>query len=514
MTDGILTITGFGRFEKLHAEYNKLVVANQKLQDQLRKVTAESKKSDEQQEKSSNNIVEGIGRKVSMYAKMLVSIEAINAALQKQIELGEKAAGKTLSVADAQVEFSGALGLKVPADVRRKMISDVMGFGLNLGVRPEASLRGMAQVLNSVTDSDPNRRMKIAKEIFAATAPYFPSPDQAAELGMTAAAIGDIHKGVPGASVKDISKIAFGILGASRLKGPDKLATVGQAIVAGQTSRPNVADPLENTRQMAAIVAALGLRMGDADGELARTSGSNLAVVFSEMFPEYGQMPIQDALRAAIKNDPKKIQQMRKKVLGKSFTKEAQKDLLIENSVTDVLAQVALGELKATDKELDDATQFNFTGTPEIDRARKMRIAGAIQDASNMGRRADVGTIRAMVFGGDLGDENFTGYLPATSGNLVDTMGDQLRRIMFEGMLISGASPKRAGMGILRQAMEGAQTDSTYMGGRNNEQTINELKAAIKLISQLPESLDRNTAVIENAQGAAAAAAQRGAQTE
>jgi hypothetical protein len=514
MSDGILTITGFGRFEKLHAEYSKLVVANQKLQDQLKKVTTESKKSDDAQERSASKVVDGIGRTIAMYGKMLVSIEAINSALQKKIDLEQRAAARTLTVADAQVEFSGALGLNVDANFRRQAISDVTKFGLGIGVRPEASLRGMAQVLNSVTESDPAKRMRIAKEIFSATAPYFPSPEQSRELGMTAASIGDIHKGVPGASVTDISKIAFGILGASRLSGPDKLATVGQAIVAGQTSRPNVKNPLENTRQMAALVSALGLRMGDADGELARTAGSNLAVVFSEMFPDLGEMPIMDAIQAAARNDKKKIEQMKKKVLGKSFTKEAQKDLLIENSVTDVLARVALGELDVTDKQLEDATEFNFSGTPEIAKARSLRIAGARQDAMNMTRRSEIGAIRSIIFGGDLGDENLTGALNA-GGGMLDFIGDAARRAMFEVNLERGINPREAGIRVLRDALE--DMDQGFFGWNANKRDNEDraaLMEAIDRIGKLPAVIEEQTNVMGNAQHAAAAAAQRGAQTE
>ncbi len=174
--DGILTITGFGRFEKLHAEYNKLLTANDKLKTKLKAVEDQSDKVDQAQDSAIDKLTTKALKMVSAYQAAHMAISLANAAIQKQIELERQATNVTVNLADAQRNFANAMGIQASADQRRSGINRFSKVGVDLGFGEAGGLQVATQVYNSVVEADPIKRAATVESIMREALPYYSRP--------------------------------------------------------------------------------------------------------------------------------------------------------------------------------------------------------------------------------------------------------------------------------------------------------------------------------------------------
>lgn len=536
--DGILTVTGFGRFEKLHAEYNKLLQANQKLVDQLKRVETQSKKTDQSQEEAADRVVQKGIKMAAVWQAASSALGIFNDALQKNIELSSRAAASSTSLADAQTSFFAALGPNASTDFKKRSAKEIQSFGVSQGMTETNALLAFEKIMNSVTDANPVTRVAKGKELMKYAAAFFPNPNDAVQLGSFGAAGGDLLKGLPGATPKDVMKIEAGLLGASRLEGADKLVNVNQAIVAAQITSPQVKDQMENSLQAAAITAALGIRMGDADGEVTRTAAAGLFGVFRGLAgKKYAELPIGEAIKRASAEDPGLMKKVNEQLIGRTFTKDPQRELL-QGGITGVMSDIARNELNVTDVNFDAFIKDLQTGTPEQQRARSSRKVSAISDRANRAKAA-AGSIRGMLFGDETGDQWTPGYFESTRNSIVGQIDTRAKRLMFDLAVAAGADPTSTGFALIQEEVNALSGSVDYardaMGrvgrGRNRRgetRSVQELQqsersllkqlrdaeAVRDAIIKLPSVIEDNSNMISNGQNAQAAQAQRGAQVE
>lgn len=532
--DGILTVTGFGRFEKLHAEYNKLLQANQKLVDQLKRVETQSKKTDERQEEAADRVVQKGIKMAAVWQAASSALGIFNDALQKNIELSSRAAASSTSLADAQTSFFAALGPNASSDFRKRAAKEIQSFGVSQGMTETNALLAFEKIMNSVTDANPEVRLAKGKELMNYALKFFPNPNDAVQLGSFGAAGGDLLKGLAGATPKDVMKIEAGLLGASRLEGADKLVNVNQAIVAAQITSPHVKDQMENSLQAAAITAALGIRMGDADGEITRTAAAGLFGVFRGLAgTKYADLPIGEAIKRASAEDPGLMKKVNEQLIGRTFTKDPQRELL-QGGITGVMADIARNELNVTDVNFDAFIQDLQAATPEQQRVKSSRRVAAISDRANRAK-ATAGSIRGMLFGEEMGDEWSPGYFESTQNSIAGAIDVRLKRLMFDIALARGGDPTGEGFALIQAEVDrwagsvrnfraakasrkrgfGALTDAE-LEGREEEamRRMREAEAVRDAIIQLPSVIQDNTNTVSNGMNAQAATAQRHAHVE
>jgi len=523
--DGILTITGFGRFEKLHAEYNKLLTANDKLAKKLKAVEDQSEKIDQAQDSAIDKLTTKAIKMVSAYQAAHMAISLANAAIQKQIDLERQATNVTINLADAQKNFANAMGIQATADQRRGGINRFSKVGVDLGFGESGGLQVATQVYNSVVEADPIKRAATVESIMREALPYY-SPAKMDEAARGAAAVGDLMKGLPGVSPREIVQMQMGFLGTARIMGVEDLPNIQQGVVSAQVSAPDLrgSAAVENTRQAFAMMAAIGGRLGDDTGELTRTAFSGLSGVFREKAGKnYRDLPLYDAIRKAAAEKPSIIRETEKDLLGRVFTKDPQREIL-QGTTTSLLTEVALGEMaRPSEKEWSDFARFALKGTPEMATAGSIRRAGASQEAANRKANNVNGAIRAILFGGEFGEQEYPGAMYAGQKGFANTAQSLIKRAMFEAAII-GSDSFDVAMNML-PLLNSAIAELRANPGRLQSKALREryeamiarraqLQTAQWELSELRRAIEDNSTMISNGQNAQAAAAQRNAQVE
>jgi len=514
--DGILTITGFARFEKLLAEYQKVSAAYAKLQARQQQATQSSKTAQTAQQNAAAATASAVESIAMKWVSATAALNLYNAALRQQQDMANRAAGKVMDAATSQADFIASLGPNATTKERSAALRAVAQNAPSLGLQENEAYRIAALISNAVPDANVSRRVQRLNELTRLATMFHPNPSASVDdIGNLGASAGDLMKGVPGMTAQQAMRIEAGILAQSRLQDASKLPNITQALVAAQVSSPLVTDKLENTKQAAAIAAAISSRIGDPDGELSRTATSNLISVFRKKAgPKYADQPIMTAIRNAVEEDPGLIRKVRKDLKGRSFTKEAQAEFLFDGGVGDILATVARGELDTTDKQWNTFERDMKGLTPELKAARTVKRQAAIQDLANK-RRADAGIYAAILFGGEAGGTTYPGALPSTAG-LTDYPSDKFLEYSYWAAISNGlVTPKQAAMGVIAGAYEdSASTGIFNLFGSRGEAELAVLRKAMIDIAAMPEIMAENNKQISNGQNAQAAAAQRGAQTE
>lgn len=526
--DGILTITGFGRFEKLHAEYNKLLTANDKLAKKLKAVEDQSEKIDQAQDSAIDKLTTKAIKMVSAYQAAHMAISLANAAIQKQIELERQATNVTVNLADAHKNFANAMGTKATRADKQAGILRFSKVGVDLGFGEAAGLNIAAQTYNSIVESNPVKRAALAEEAMREALPYY-SPAKMDEAARGVAAVGDLMKGLPGVSAREIVQMQMGFLGTARIMGVEDLPNIQQGIVSAQVSAPDLrgAAAVENTRQAFAISAAIGGRLGDDTGELTRTAFSGLQGVFREKAgANYRDLPIYDAIRKAAAEKPSIIRETEKDLLGRVFTKDPQREVL-RGQATSMLTEIALGEMaRPSEKEWAEFARFARDGTPEMATAGAIRRAGASQEAANRKANSATGAIRAILFGGEFGEQNYPGAMYAGQKSFTNTAQSIIQRGLFEAAVI-GSDPFDVAMNMTGEELpllNSAISELRKKGRLNSKAAQDKYEAMIARraqlqtaqweLSELRRAIEDNSTMISNGQNAQAAAAQRNAQVE
>lgn len=517
--DGILTITGFGRFEKLHAEYNRLLQRVAKLEAELKKAKAAAKETEDAQATSA----EVIGNKIeSIAARWFTATQALslyNLELDKQKQLANDALQKSQSLAAAQIELMGNIGPRATRAERLGIVDRMGRAGAGMGLSAEDAQRAASRISAAVPDGSPLDREKKILDLMGLATRFYPSDTLSVEgIGELGAAGGGLMASTKGLTADQSIRALAAILAMSRLSDASKLPSVQQALVTSQNMSPN-ADPGKNLMQTAAMIAAMTQRINDPDGELSRTAMANFASVFRTNAPQYGDMPLWDAVKKAREENPNLMRKIIPKLLGRAFTKSPQAEFLKEKNVIGAMTDMIEGEMNVSDDQWSTFLEDMSGGTPDIKRNRILGAHQAKTSEYKLQPRAQAGGVAAMLFGGQspIDGKNYPGVYPSTGHFGTSWASQMFAENAYWSYIESGVDPKRAAQLVMQYSTDMSRSYNpmaTIMGGRRTEADIQLMQETLDNIRKLPDVIEDNTAQITNGQNAQAAAAQRGAQTE
>lgn len=414
MSDGMLSITGYGDFKRLTKAYDDLEKRNQKLQSDLRKTGQQSKKNDGDMEKSMGRWGQRVAAIATSYVTLSAAMSQINKMLQQQIDLQNTANQSTMSVADATTSLAVNVGPRVSDARFRQIVERGKSLGRK-GFGEADALSAIGQMFSATEGAVDDARINRVMRVFELSERMFRAPEKRQGLGAFGGAALDVMKGIPGMTPEQAVSLMVGIQSQARITDVANLKNIVPSIVAAQVARPN-APAWQNSMQQAAIAAALSGRIGDDTGELSRTASANLTAVVSQMAPQFGNLPIMDALRE-IQKDPKLRDSIKKELRGRIFTKLAQSEFLNETGANDaisfLMSESILNEITPTQNEMSRFHERLVSGTGDVRRASTIRTASVNQQARIRQQYADRGAIYAMLFGGEIGDEVVPGAFNA-----------------------------------------------------------------------------------------------------
>lgn len=510
--DGILTITGFGRFEKLHAAYNKLLAANDKLQNELKKVKAESEKADRAQ----SDMLDGMSKKVlaaaSTYLSLQSAISLAAAAHEDYKNKANDAADISLKVAQAQRELVFNLGADATNAQRLGILRAAKEIGRGGMGEADANL-AMSQITGAIRNPNPAVREQVAGKVLKLVAPYYPEPGRGQEAGQFGASVLNIQSAVPELTEEQSLIIAQTLLGTSQLKGVSNVKALTRGVNAAANSRRDVTDKYLNLLQTMAIGGAFTQSLGDTEGQLSATATANFVATFDKVTGgKYKKMPIGDAYRLAAKEMPGFTKAMEENLGGEAVTKGAQRDLF-QQGFTDANARAIEGAFAVTPQQMDQMFRFAQNGTPEQQRSTVMNRSVAANEQALSDRLGDAGAVRRILFGGG----NDKGYFGANEGYLNQT----LREWNFTLGEWMGRDPKQMAVEILQQdarvIRRGIDWNSRSISEDERtrmERRIQDAERRASEIRDLGQAIQDNTNLTVAGQNSQNAAAQRNAQVE
>lgn len=506
MSDGMLSITGYGDFKRLTKAYDDLEKKNQKLQTDLRKTGQQSKKNDDDMERSMGRWGQRVASIVTSYATLSTAINQINKALQKQIELQNTANQSTMSVADATTSLAVNVGPRVSDARFRQIVERGKSLGRK-GFGEADALSAIGQMFSATEGAVDDARINRVMRVFELSERMFRAPEKREGLGSFGGAALDVMKGIPGMTPDQAVSLMVGIQSQARITDVANLKNIVPSIVAAQVARPQ-APAWKNAMQQAAIVAALSGRIGDDTGELSRTASANLTAVVSNMAPQYGNLPIMEALRE-IQKDPKLRDSIKKELRGRIFTKLAQSEFLNESGANDaisfLMSESILNEISPTENEMARFQQRLVSGTDDVRRASTIRNASVNQQSRIRQQYADRGATYAMMFGGEIGDETVPGVFSSTirpfgRGGFSDTEAYALAWWAYWIKRAQGADEgaatqqafatfmDRGNLGLLDPALSDSQrTQLTEEMGR-----INQILSGNSIQARVLEQIEKN----------------------
>lgn len=525
MADGILTVTGFGDFRKLHAEYNKLNAKTAELERKLKDVTSESKRND----KAQTDSIDSLGRRattmLATYASVQQAIQMVNASIREQIDLQARAVGSSTSVANAQVELSSALGPRATDAQRIQMIRRFQDLGVSTGFGEADMLRaasvGFSATSGAVNDARANR----IAEVLKASNAMFRAPEARADLGDFAGVALNVQDAIPGMTGTEAVDVLTALRGQARITDTGKIKNLVPAIIASVGSSQfygaKPGSQRENALQMASMVAKLGQMIADDTGELSRTGGILFDEVLREFAPdELKSLPILDLAEAISKGPENVRQKIEEELKGRGVTKIPQKGFLdfADRILAREDARSIRPELEIDAAQSKSFRRFNIAGTEDIRRTNQLRLSGAEQERSVRSKFAGPGAARALLFGGEFDGGQIEGEFRAVSGQGLVGVGDffnrKAARAAFEGTLLAGGSPADAAYAAVGLYLEGIGERARETRKDDIVTPLLDVVTKIQQLTEQNQSVRQAATTAANAQNAAAAAAQAKAQQE
>jgi hypothetical protein len=510
--DGILTITGYGRFEKLHSDLQRTIQENVKLQEQLRKVTQESKKADKSQEEMLDGLMGKVTKMATAWLSVQSAISLAAAAHEDYKQKANDAADISLKVAAAQRELAFNLGPGAK-DADRNQITDLARrLGRDLGIGQADANIALSRVTGAIRDPRPAVRLQVGADTVAIAGKYYPGMGNGEKIGDLGVAIQNVQNAVPGMTLEQATETVQAQLSASQLKNVSNITDLTRGANAAASSRRDVTDKYLNYIQTNAIAGSFTQTLGDQEGRLAATATANYVAAFEKATKgKYKHLPILDAVDLASKEMPGFADAMEDALQGEAVTKGAQRDLFLKG-FTETNARAIQGEFGKTPEQIDAMFQWAVNGTPEQRRSRALNMSSAANEQVLSDRFGDAGTIRRVLFGGG---ENDKGYYGVHSGFL----HRKLLEMDFTANEWMGIDPKATALEYLSEDIR-AVRNVLKAGGLSQEERqayerrIEDAERRSSEISSLGQVIQDNTNMVSNGQNAQAATAQRHAHVE
>lgn len=521
-----------GDASQLKREYDKLLQGQVKLEEQMRQVTAEARKTGKNQfsgfNKGAKAAVKNLASMAAGYFSIQGAIQLLNAELEKKRQLEDGARVAALRVADAESQVIKNIGISNPdvdKDVVQRFINDVKGIQADTGFQSAAPLLNAAAATLSATGGDLKRTVGILRS----SAPLF--KDEPEALVEAASRIGDVID-ASGANAKDSTGLILSAMSQFRIINLKQLSQVAPAIKGAVKTQANV-DPKQAAREAAAAFAAIGNQAGDAEGAVTKTAVIGLAGALKRNFEidqqKFEQLRSQgvgiadarkqsalsfvqrldlaqatgeriaDAINKGIQPAESDAATM-KDLLSKGFegqTLEPVKDLLAGNNTASAKAfDSALAKISFDGSSVDKIAELLRNATQNLAIADNQRnLEGAIEGAQTKGALATIGEIRSQMNRAfdTTGHEIFGSVI----GQFIEN------RVMdFSGSTVKGRAD--AAIGSLRTRLKSIETElhfgadepitkrsqDSFSESENEERGI--LREAIKNIERLAVAFEAN----------------------
>lgn len=511
--DGILTVTGFGRFEKLHAEYNKLLTANEKLRNELKKLQSQSEKTDDSQSEALDTLSKKITAAVTGYLSLQSAINLAAAAHENYKRKAETAVDISLKVAEAQRDLVFNLGPGATDDQRTSILNRARELGRSTGMGEADADIALARITGAIRDPNPAVREQVGARVLNLVSRYYPQQGRGSAAGDMGASLLNIQSAVPGMTEEQALGMAQALLGTSQLKGVSNVPALTRGVNAAATSRRDVTDKFTNQLQMMAIAGAFTQALGDTEGQLSATATANFSSAFDKATGNrYSKMPIGDAIRLAAKEMPGFAESMEKSLQGEAVTKGAQRDLFLQG-FTFANAKAIEGDFALNRQQMEEMFQYAAKGTPELQRANALSKSLAANEQAVTDRLGDAGTIRRILFGGGSDPGYFganEGYLNQTLREWDFTLGEWMGRDPRQMAIQALEQDAR----VIRRGMQWRGTTIPEDERKRLETRIQDAERRASEIRELGQVIQDNTNMVSNGQNAQAATAQRNAQVE
>lgn len=517
MSDGILKVTGFGDFRKLHAEYKKQGEQITKLQNDLKTLRDQANKSEKDQQSSAEKTVASISKMAAAYLSAQQAIQLVNAALREKVELENQALSNDTRLANAQTALLQNMGPDVTNAQRRQMIREAAALGR---ATPMGEITGMEQIakLLSATSGEltpEGKRWASVKEAFMLSERMFRDPETQEQMaGFGGAALG-LTRSVEGLSVRDAVTIMSAIQGQSRLTDASKLKNLVPGIVAAAVTTQTEAQKqgveftpeqqIENMIQMGSTLAALTNVLEDTEGRVSRTAGTSLAMI-RELLPRDKRMlPIMDVVEEISGNAG-----LTEKVLGgrigEAFGKIGQEGFLRDLFVAENAREIR-DSLRVTPEQAREYFASYNTLTPELRQAYELGVSQSGEEAKLIEEFGDFGAMRVQLFGGEFQGKPRLGALRMnkTANPILELIARTTAEKYFDAA---------AAMGGISAGEAGASAAALYEFMSRQQIGPERDKAIQNIVKEVTALINANKEQADAAANAAAAAAQARAQEE
>lgn len=519
--DGILTVTGWARFEKLHAEYNKLQQTVTKLEAANKKITSESKRTEQAQQSTFGAWGLNVTRMIASYASLHTALQLITKELETQKRLQEGARRTDISLADAQNALFGALGAKASDPEASAANQRALALSRTANIPLPMATLALSQTIGATLGANYAERVSLSERAIRASIPFFRSPEKLPELGQFAGAALDIQKGVPGLTPEQSVQILNAAYSQSRATDVVNLKNMVPAAVSAQVAFPG-ADQYRNSLQALSLAAAMSSRIGDPTLEKSATALSNLP----EVLLKYGgDLVSKDKTlfenMQAVAAVPEVAELVKTKLKGRGPTKGPQREF-IDQMLSWQYATEVLPTLEISEAEATRLNRRLLYGTPELQRATAAREYQASEQERLRKRYATAGYVRALLFGGEIGEQQIMGGLTEGSQQFKAFGSASLSaaQIIYDIAVRGGMDPREAGRRAIRVVEEGSRrtTQSTAFYDML-EETIQGLPSesentkVMEELKQQRKAAEQQAVTTQNAlQGANAAAQGRNQQ--
>lgn len=380
-----------GDASQLEREIEKLRMQQIKYEEQIKRITEESKKSADKQKEMLTGLGGGVERGISSLVKLAAgwmsvntAISLVNKSIDDNAQRNERARLASLSVADAQAGVILNLGAGDDAN-KQAFLNQIGQLTKRTGFGSQVPILNAAASILSATGSDQSKTLSI---LGAATPLFKANPDQLPVFG---GVVGDVMKATGISDPNAAVAFALSIQGQSRFESLGGMKNVTPVLAGASIGFRG--DRQRNALEAAALFAAVGGELGDPEGGTTKTAV--LKLIENIATATGGEGTLFEGL-AKVQADPK---------LRKGFKEfEGQAKLLMESIVSDPnsqgfrAAQTARSFLSADPAlALETSRQVQSLTESLIASSTEARAAGAIEGGQLTSGRPTIGSVRSIL---------------------------------------------------------------------------------------------------------------------
>lgn len=211
------------------------------------------------------------------YLSVQAAIQAVTNAMREQQAVADQGLKTKMSVAGSQAAVLKNIGDVSDADAR-KFLASTDAIAKKHGMASVVPLNQAAASVLSGTGGNQQQALEILDTI----APMF--KDEPEAMATFGGALADLQRSSGIKSAKEAAALMLAIQGQSRGEKLEGFQYVAPALAAvDKTSR---GDRITDTREGAALFAAIGSELGDVEGARTKTAVSNLAARLEKLVPQ------------------------------------------------------------------------------------------------------------------------------------------------------------------------------------------------------------------------------------